>query len=291
MTLDFVVFHQSKPTIILAIILAVATVAALLPGDDAALDKHVHRLYHEDFESYQSDADLWVRGGPYLNQWRKTVPAGGAVRLVRDQFRKSGRAAVELLQAGDADSAYSNAILYYRVPLSTVQPHGRLGISGWISVENLADARLFFLNELWTGRKKPIKEHFGHREALLAGGIQYNSRTRRWQWEHGGGDSPYSDFSDPIEIEEGLDRFHFFKLVVDYDTGRYVSFQFDKQIWDLSPHKHMVFEPDVSHDPTPAMFELNVRLITYDDYEGRYRCRAIVDDVEITAIGIQAGPR
>jgi len=262
--------------------LVVAMVAAPSRGEEAALDVKPRRLYHEGFESYRNDAALWTHGGPYLNQWRKTVPAGGAVRLVRERFRKSGNAAVELVQSGDADSRYSNAILYYRVPLSTVAPHGRLGISGWVSFEKIADARLFFLNELWTGRKPPVEEHFGHKEALLAGGIQYNSRTRRWQWEQGGGDSPYSDFSDPVEYEEGLDRFHFFKLVVDYDTGRYGSFQFDKQIWDLSAHEIMVFEPDVSHDPTPAMFELNVRLITYDDYDGPYRCRAMVDDVEIT---------
>ena len=63
----------------------------------------------------------------------------------------------------------------------------------------------------------------------------------------------------------------FFKLVVDYNTGRYVSFQFAGRTWDLSSHELMVFEPDTGHDRTPAMFELNVRLITYDNYDGPYR--------------------
>ena len=240
-------------------------------------------LFQEDFESYPDDAALWSRGGPYLDQWRRTVPAEGAVRLVRGLHQRSGNAAAELLQAGGVDSPYSNAILYYRVPLSIVQPHGRLGVAGWVSFENLSDARLFFLNELWTGRLEPIEAHYGHKEALLAGGIQYNSRTHKWQWEQKGGDYPYNDFSEPIEYEEGLDRFYFFKLVVDYNTGHYVSFQFDQKTWDLSAHKLMVFEPDTGHERTPAMFELNVRLITYDDYEHTYHCRAIVDDVRITA--------
>lgn len=265
------------------VILSAVPVEAETRDNDGNKEAHPLPFYHEDFESYRDDAALWARGGPYLNQWRKTAPAGCAVRLVRDQFSRSGRAAVELIQSGDAQSPYSNAVLYYRVPLAMIEPHGRLGISGWISCENLGDARLFFLNELWTGRQPPVQEHFGHKQALLAGGIQYHSRKRKWQWEHGGGEYPYADFSEPMEYPEGLDRFYFFKLVVDYNTGRYASFQFDKETWDLSEHKLMVFEPDIAHDPTPAMFELNVRLITYDDYDGPFHCRAIIDDVQITA--------
>lgn len=264
------------------IALDVGTVAAQPNGRDAKRPDAARVLFQEDFESYSSDAQLWSRGGPYLNQWRKSVPRGGKVRLLRGEFRKSGRTAVELIQAGDADSPYSNVALYYRVPISVVEPNARIGISGWISFEKIADARLFFLNELWTGRIKPVKAHYGHREALLAGGIQYNSRTRTWQWEHGGGDYPYTSFSDPIDYREGLEHFHFFKLVVDYKKGRYESFQFDDQSWDLTSHRLMVFKPDIAHDPPPAMFELNVRLVTYDDYDQSYRCRAIVDDVAIT---------
>jgi hypothetical protein len=250
--------------------------------NEESVSRAVAPLFFEDFNSYPNDTALWTRGGPYLNQWRRTVPPGGAVQLIRNKHRKSGRAAVELRQAGTSDSPYSNAILYYRMPIARVAPRARVGVSGWVSFENVRDARLFFLNELWTGRIEPVKDHYGHREALLAGGVQYNSRTRTWQWEHGGGNYPYTDFSEPVDYEEGLDRFHYFKLVVDFRTDHYVSFQFDDQTWDLSDHKLMVFEPDTGHEPTPAMFELNVRLITYDEYEGPYQCRAVVDDVAVT---------
>jgi len=264
-----------------------ASTASAQPGDaderGDADEKPV--LFREDFESYPNDDALWSRGGPYLDQWRRTVPEHSLIRLLTNQHRHSGKRAVEMNLAGDQESAYGNAILYYRVPLSSVKPHGRLGVSGWISFENLQNARLFFLNELWTGRIDPVQKHYGHTEALLAGGVQYNSRTRTWQWEHGGEGYPYTSFSEVVDYKDGLDEFHFFKLVVDYNTDRYISFQFGKQVWDLSDHKLMVFEPDIAHEPTPAMFELNVRLITYDEYDGPYQCRVIVDDVEITHEG------
>ncbi len=237
-------------------------------------------LFRDDFESYASDDDLWSRGGPVLNQGRRIPPPRGGVRLIRGGPHRSGQAAVELEMAGDG-SHYSQAYLYYRLPLARAKGARRIGVAGWVSFTNHQDVRLFFLNEVFTGRIRPVQEYFGHRAALLAGGIQFDGRVRTWQWEKRGS-SPYTPFSTPMPYKDNRDRFHYFKLVVDYETGRYHSFQFDQRQWDISENELILFEPDSAHDPTPAMIEMNVRLISFDDYDAPYHSRAYVDDVVVT---------
>ena len=68
---------------------------------------------------------------------------------------------------------------------------------------------------------------------------------------------------------------------MNYVTCKYVSFQFDDKVWNLTPYDMLVFDPD-THNPTPPMYEFNVRLITYDDYSGKFGSHAVVDDVAVT---------
>lgn len=240
------------------------------------------RVFGEGFETYSDNELPWNRGGPFMNQWRRIGHAGGGVRWLWDGPRRTGRGSLEISLAGDATTPYGNSIAYYRFPLALIDGASHIGFEGWVSFESLDGARLFFLSEVFTGRVPPIEQHYGRTESLIAGGIQYNSRTRTWQWERRGGEYPYTDFSEPVDYVGGIDIFHYFKLVVDFEAGRYVTFQFDDQVWDLNGHDLLIFDPDSDHDPTPAMYEFNVRLITYDEYDGPFACRVVVDDVAVT---------
>lgn len=240
-------------------------------------------VFADAIETYTDESDLWSRGGPLLNQWRRTPPAsGGSINYLSNSHSRSGTHSIDINIQGDQNSPYSTAYLYYRFPLDLIYPVEHIGNEGWVSFENIDDARLFFLSEIFTGRIPPIEQYYGLDEALIAGGIQYNSRTNTWQYETLTGGYGYYDFSEPVTYQQGLDKFHYFKLIVNYKTRKYVSFQFDDRIWDLTPYDMLLFDPDTPHDPTPAMFEFNVRLITYDDYTGPFRCRAVVDDVAVT---------
>lgn len=238
-------------------------------------------IFADGFEDYTGETDFWSRGGPYLNQWRRIDPTSGSVRFLRQGFGRSGQSAVDLTLSGDPSTPYNQAFLYYRFPLSMVEPIGRIGFEGWVAFDSLEDIRLFFLNEMFTGRFEPIEEHYGHTETLFAGGIQYNGRSRRWEYESLEGSSRYLPFSEPVEYTGGLHDFHYFCLVVDYDRKTYHSFQFNNRKWDLTGRPFLIFDPDYDHDPTPAMFEFNVRLISFDDYDAPYGARAIVDDVGV----------
>jgi hypothetical protein len=168
----------------------------------------------------------------------------------------------------DGVSGYTVTPVYYVHPVSRIKPGGVVGISGYVSFENLSEYRLFFQNEVWTAGET----HYGKTNSLIASGVQYNGRTGTWQYEVPAG--VYHNLSTRREYREGLDRFYYFELVVDFEAKTYVSFQFDNETWYFSAELIVEERTECDH----AMHEFNMRAITYkesQDVDGG----VVIDDV------------
>ena len=244
------------------------------------------RILHADnFEFYNETSDafssqLASKSPDSLNRWKTDGPGGTSVELTK-QHHRSGNQAMLLSLVDMPAKASSPLYFWYDGRPEMFFDHGRLGFEGWVSFENLENVKLFFLN---FKDGYPLSRESDQRTNVGAALI-YDSRQKRWMYEvpHGG---PYEPFSEPVTYEEGIgETWHYFKFVVDFDNRQPVSFQFDDRTWDLSKYPTWVlagFEDDL-----PPFMTLNLRVFTYEKYDGRYTTRIAVDDIAVTNEDIQ----
>lgn len=116
----------------------------------------------------------------------------------------------------------------------------------------------------------------------LAGGIQYWGPDQTWVVEVG--DGSLTTFSHPITYEDDLDTWHYWRLIVDHSQHRYVSFQFDEDLWDLSLVDALVL-PDFFDSSVLPVVDHNVRILEPAVYEGPYTTIMLLDDPMIEVWG------
>lgn len=232
-------------------------------------------IWSDDFESYNDRAELFGGGGGgELNSWHGLGNGDNrGVTLTKDYAHSGSRSA--LIHMDEAED-YGNADLYLKLPLSLVENKAnKIGYEGWLAFDNLNAHRLILMCEVWTGQE----EHYGQgSDKLIAAVVEYNGPTRTWNKEV---TAKHEDFEDGVrEYQQGLDVWHYFKLVCSFEENLQYSFQFDEDIWKWENLNLYLG----NHPLDYSMIEINVRLYTpasEQKTQEKLTAQVVVDDIAL----------
>ena len=207
-------------------------------------------IWSDDFESYSDSSELFGYGGQRLGHWYGLGRDDNyGVSLTKDYNHSGSQAA--LIYADGAEK-YGNADLYLKLPLELIEDAiERVGYEGWIAFDNINEHRLILMCEVWTGNE----DHYGQGpNKLIASVVEYNGPTRTWNKEVTAG---HEDFEDGYrEYEQGMNVWHYFKLVCSFEENRQYSFQFDNDVWEWEDLNLYIGDHTLDY----SMLEVNVRL-------------------------------
>lgn len=235
-------------------------------------------IFGDNFETYDDTGDLMSRSGGARNCWKNDAAGeNGTFQLINDHAHSKSQSI--LMQHFKANSSGNRVAPYYNLPIAATRDEPIIATSGWVSFTGVENCRLFFQNQIWTGNQS----HYGVASTNLAGGIQYWGDSMTWHFEDADGNGATTVvFSEPISYVQGLDVWHFYRFVMDYEKKEYVSFQFDDKVWDLSGYRFLVL-PDFFPVTVIPVVDHNVRLLELSNPPHPYTAQFALDDATITA--------
>ena len=237
-------------------------------------------IFGDNFETYASTGELLSRSGGARNHWKSDAAGSDTTIDLIDSHAHTGDQSL-FVQHLNANSSGNRASPFYNLPIAATRDEPIVAVSGWVSFTGAEHVRLFFLNQVWTGNET----HYGVTNTNLAGGIQYWGDTKTWRFEDAaGGGSTTVDFSEPIVYQEGLDNWHFYEFVIDYENKEYVSFQFDDKKWDLTGNGILVL-PNFFPASVIPVVDHNVRLLELPNPPHPYTAQMALDNPAIEVHG------
>ena len=185
-------------------------------------------IFGDEFESYSSYNEMLSRSGGQRNHWNVTHSGAGSGNLVNTySYTPSHSTFLQYLNA--APAVNHELTLYYNLPVAHTRQEPLISQSGWVSFTGEENVRLIFECQMWPGFDTT---YYGLTNELCAGSIEYWGDTKTWRYEPLNGGTV--TFTNPITYGGDLNTWHYYKVILDFSTYEYVSFQFDNDIWDLS---------------------------------------------------------
>jgi len=234
------------------------------------------------FSAYASSRDMFTYGAGERNRWRLIHAPRTAASLVKGSSENPNPAILLSHQKVPPSDGGNEISLYYNLPLETSRPgefatrgEPLVGIRGWASFSGLdGNARLVFLDQIWTGDAKV----YGVTDTNLAASVEYWGNTKTWKIST---DSGRFDFSRPVDYGDDATKWHYFHLVANFETKRFVGFQFDTDFWDLS--QYFIYTREGMFTGVLPVVDFNVRLMSVSPTPAEsYSADFTVDNVTIT---------
>jgi len=234
------------------------------------------------FSAYTSSRNMFTYGAGERNRWRLIQAPRTAAALARGSSANPNPAILLSHQKVPPSDGGNEISLYYNLPLETSRPgefetrgDPLVGIRGWASFSGLAgNARLVFLDQIWTGDAKV----YGVTDTNLAASVEYWGNTKTWKIST---ESDRVNFSRPIDYGDDATKWHYFHLVANFETKRFVAFQFDTDFWDLS--QYSIYTRKGMFTGVLPVVDFNVRLMSVSPAPAEsYSADFTVDNVAIT---------
>lgn len=234
------------------------------------------------FSAYSSSRNMFTYGAGERNRWRLIQAPRTAAALTKGSSANPNPAILLSHRAVPPSDGGNEISLYYNLPLETsrsgefaTRGEPLVGIRGWASFSGLdGNARLVLLDQIWTGDAKV----YGVTDTNLAASVEYWGNTKTWKIST---DSGRSDLSRPVDYGDDATKWHYFHLVANFETKRFVAFQFDTDFWDLS--QYSIYTRQGMFTGVLPVVDFNVRLMSVSPAPAEsYSADFAVDNVTIT---------
>ncbi|MCD6393484.1 MAG: hypothetical protein J7M40_08245 [Planctomycetes bacterium] len=221
-------------------------------------------IFGDDFEGYVDTADLLSGSGNSLNGW--TAGGDGIVSLIRSAAR-SGKHAVGIRLANTNQNR--TAAVHYARAIADTQSVGAMSVDGFVAFDRIAGCRVLFQSELHISVDGPDDE-----ASRRIAAVRYDGPSKTWQYQ--GPQGVYHALSTSRSYRQGRDIWRHFKLATDFETGKYISFQFDDETW--------FFDADLNSEKATgdkqATWRFGISVIAYAASE-QENTTVIVDDIRV----------
>lgn len=241
----------------------------VVPPDEFLLHHHYgppRVIFGDSLESYAGHGDWFSRRGGERNHWRIIEETNAVSIEPTREFAHSGRHCHLLRHDHAAAGTDHEASLYYNLPIAATKGDPIIGMRGWVCFESIDHVRLFWDQQVWTGRET----HYGVQQTLLIGWVTYHGDAKHWDFD--------PDYQ--VDYAEGLGKWHYYNLIVDYQHKRLIAFQFDNDVWRLDKRQFDVLPGFFDPDLLPTI-DHNIRLLETGKATAPWSAKFAQDDAAL----------